>query len=468
MVRLLLAHGANPDWTKGSLSCGGTTLHEAIALGCPDEILELLLDARAARDFLDRDGRTPLAFAVRLGAVSAERILRGRGADDAQVAPVDRWVGACFQEDEHAAATLLRERFELTRAEHQLVPRAIRSGKPLAVRLLLAGGARPDVPDDDGQSALHLAAARADTALCALLLDQGAPLEARNFDEKTPLECAQTHAATRAFLLARGAREAASEADAGERAERFERAADCVVSGDLEELRTLLARDPDLVRARSPRPHRATLLHYAAANGVEAARQRTPPNAVEVVQLLLDAGSDPDALCFTFRGGPEQTMLGLLTTSGHPVKAGLLLPLVATMLRAGAHASPRYELLVDLREACAAGRSHSIALDPASERAELALTDAARLGELELVRDLLDRGVHVDAAPENRITALHQAAFSGNAKLCEHLLELGADLGARDALYNGVPAGWAEAGGHPELARSLADRARATHKEESR
>ena len=45
-----------------------------------------------------------------------------------------------------------------------------------------------------------------------------------------------------------------------------------------------LRRDPALVRARSsrvccfdPPVHRATLLHYVAANGVEAYRQKTPP-----------------------------------------------------------------------------------------------------------------------------------------------------------------------------------------------
>src|SRR3712207_570768 len=42
--------------------------------------------------------------------------------------------------------------------------------------------------------------------------------------------------------------------------DEFEAAADAVVGGDLDRLRALLATNPGLVRARSSRVHRATLL----------------------------------------------------------------------------------------------------------------------------------------------------------------------------------------------------------------
>lgn len=54
--------------------------------------------------------------------------------------------------------------------------------------------------------------------------------------------------------------------------------------------------------------------------------------------------------------------------------------------------------------------------------------------------------------------ALHQAAFEGNAELVEELLARGADLSLRDAVYDGTPAGWAEAGGNEDLAKRLAAR----------
>ena len=77
---------------------------------------------------------------------------------------------------------------------------------------------------------------------------------------------------------------------------RFETAVDAMVAGDRNVLEALLREDPALAAARSARRHHATLLHYVAANGVEGWRQRTPPNAVEIARLLLDAGADPNAL----------------------------------------------------------------------------------------------------------------------------------------------------------------------------
>ncbi|MGI8618939.1 MAG: hypothetical protein ACR2L6_07590 [Gemmatimonadaceae bacterium] len=75
---------------------------------------------------------------------------------------------------------------------------------------------------------------------------------------------------------------------------RFEQAVDAVVAGDVPALRAMLQDSPGLVQARSTRRHQATLLHYVGANGVEDARQKTPPNAVEVAKLLLDAGAEVD------------------------------------------------------------------------------------------------------------------------------------------------------------------------------
>src|SRR5262249_17831217 len=49
----------------------------------------------------------------------------------------------------------------------------------------------------------------------------------------------------------------------------FEAAADAIINGDAQTVRTLLAEHPGLVQERSTREHRSTLLHYVAANGVE-------------------------------------------------------------------------------------------------------------------------------------------------------------------------------------------------------
>src|SRR5882757_7210862 len=54
---------------------------------------------------------------------------------------------------------------------------------------------------------------------------------------------------------------------------KFELAVDAVVTGDAAALERLLSESPALIRARSTRRHRSTLLLYVGANGVENYRQ---------------------------------------------------------------------------------------------------------------------------------------------------------------------------------------------------
>src|SRR5687768_4838178 len=135
--------------------------------------------------------------------------------------------------------------------------------------------------------------------------------------------------ATAQFMIAQ-AHGFASWADLSRHVERigrdpqsvpFEAAADAIVGGELQLLEALLAKHPELILARSARVHRATLLHYVAANGVEDFRQKTPANAVAVARLLLESGAEVDALAETYGGGPLQTTLNLLVSSVHPAAA---------------------------------------------------------------------------------------------------------------------------------------------------
>jgi len=102
----------------------------------------------------------------------------------------------------------------------------------------------------------------------------------------------------------------------------FERAVDAVVMGRLRELRRLLAEQPDLVTRRSAYGHRATLLHYTAANGVEIRRQVVPHNADQIAAVLLSAGANVAATLNAY-GGSYDT-LAMLQSSGHPAGAGMV------------------------------------------------------------------------------------------------------------------------------------------------
>src|SRR5690242_14003202 len=119
----------------------------------------------------------------------------------------------------------------------------------------------------------------------------------------------------------------------------FETAADAVISGDIEALRSMLHADPELVRRRSARKHRATLLHYVAANGGEDERQRTPANAPEVAKTLLDAGAEVDATADMYDSGA--TTMEMLVSSEHPAAAGLQSALAELLLDYGADINRR-------------------------------------------------------------------------------------------------------------------------------
>ena len=110
---------------------------------------------------------------------------------------------------------------------------------------------------------------------------------------------------------------------------RFEEAVDALIAGNLARLSRLLDADPGLIRARSCYGHRATLLHYTGANGVETHRQKTPLNAVEIARLLIERGADVDAAADMYGGG--QTTLHLVETSAHPAAAGVAEPLAALL-----------------------------------------------------------------------------------------------------------------------------------------
>jgi ankyrin repeat protein len=266
--------------------------------------------------------------------------------------------------------------------------------------------------------------------------------------------------------------------DAREEGNEFEAAVDAVVGGDLATLASLVRLHPELIRARSTRVHRATLLHYVAANGVEDFRQKTPPDAVAVARFLLEAGAEVDALANTYGGGKDQTTMNLLVSSTHPADAGLQGPLVETLLDFGAaingvanDSSPLMTALAfAYREAAdvlarrgarvdnvitAAGVGRvdlvrrlvvdAVTLDPdvplapswphwlampgdAKARIELAFVWACKLARVPVAELLLDRGVDPAASDGDQMTALHWAAANGAMELIRRLVERGAPL----------------------------------------
>ncbi len=262
---------------------------------------------------------------------------------------------------------------------------------------------------------------------------------------------------------------------------RFERAVDAVVDGDLEIVRALLSEEPALARARSTRDHRATLLHYIAANGHEGFRQRTPQNAVAIAELLLASGSEPDALAHMY--AHDVTTMQMLVSSVHPHLAGVQVPLVEILLRRGAapdgpdgEGSPvltafrfHFPLAADalvrggaradtLLIAAALGRADVVdrriaadgTLHPAARatapwprlsddpRAHLAqaFTWACTFGHIGVVEVMLGRGVDPDSEDADA-SGLHFAAAHGHLDIVDLLVQHGASLEKRNS-YGGT------------------------------
>jgi hypothetical protein len=261
-----------------------------------------------------------------------------------------------------------------------------------------------------------------------------------------------------------------------EKGRQFEAAADAVVHGDVETLRRMLREDPELIRARSPRVHKATLLHYVAANGVEDFRQKTPPNALEVATVLLDEGPEVDAVAETYGGGLGQTTLNLLVSSTHPHVAGLQSKLAELLLDYGAaingleddgspimtalafwygetaatlaHRGARIDNLI---VAAAVGRLdvvkqmvqdantltptvrtyetvwYKLPRDPRAH-IEMAAAMAAHYRRDDVLDFLLGIGVSPSAKDLDDMTLLHWAGATGDLALIERLVKRGASL----------------------------------------
>jgi ankyrin repeat protein len=447
---LLLDHGADPDWNKVTWGFEGSSVTEAVVLGAPLSLLVRMIDAGARVDFEDRAGRTPLQLAVSLHRESHARALMDAGADQTRVRDVDRALGRCF------AGGVMQDISGFSgvkSVDHVWLCRAIRSADGDTAIRLLAGGVNPDATDDDGMTALHLAAQSGNIEVCQCLLESGADVNARNYASDPPLDVALGLSDSDEIVALLRQYGAVGALPVMGLAEAFEAAADAVVAGDSQRLQALLNQFPDLVRARSTRPHRCTLFHYLGANGYESERQKTPANAVEIIQMLLNAGCDPNALCYTYRGGAGQSAFGLMTSSSHPREAGLMLAMAAAMVNGGAKVDPTYECLLGCYQSLQDTDTLTLE-DP--ELAGLALIEAAMLGEHELVTALVRAGADVNARNGVNATALHQAAINGDQKLVELLLARGADPAIRDDTFNGRPSGWAYAGGHVDLGKKLA------------
>lgn len=271
----------------------------------------------------------------------------------------------------------------------------------------------------------------------------------------------------------------------------FAAAVTAIGDGDVEALRKLLDRTPELVRQRSSPPKNATLLHYSSFNGSERLAHAAPSTAPAVARLLLERGAEVDALAFD---DGKATALCWTLSSWFTFESGVQNALADTLLKGGAaiegvlgdgaplghaigfgytsaveHLAHRGAFADHLTAAAALGDESRLAgwlgedgrFTPAAlrftygakeetgrfswppprspEPMALALVTAATHGRDEVVRWLLDVGVDPSASVSLGQTALHFAAYAGHPRVVEVLLAAGARADARERQFDRTP-----------------------------
>lgn len=265
----------------------------------------------------------------------------------------------------------------------------------------------------------------------------------------------------------------------------FRDAVSAIDTGDVNALESLLSAHPELVRDRlDDEDHgeayfrRPYLLWFVAENPIR--NGKLPQNIAQVTRAILQAAERQgvDSL-------REQTdyALALVCSGRIPREQGVQRELIDVLVDAGAdpggalvpalahHEIDAVERLLErgakltLLAAVGTGRTDDVTRllpEASADDRQIALAAAALYGQPHTLALLIDSGVDVNAYNppgfHDSATALHHAVGSGSLAAVKVLVDAGADLGAKDRIYQGTPLDWAEYLQQPEVAAYLRER----------
>jgi ankyrin repeat protein len=299
-----------------------------------------------------------------------------------------------------------------------------------AVKFLLERDADPNIRcEGDNAYPLHFAAEKNDLALICLLIEHGAdPIGEGDYHEleiigwATAFENIPVVPEVVECLLSHGARHNVFSA---------------VAVGDVEAIRIIVARSPDVLERRLETANRRRMpLHLAVMK-----RQQ------QSLITLLELGANPESLDeATF------TALDQAAMNGDREMADILLARGAKLRLPAAIALGR------TREVERLLQRDPDSLKPGGRWGTLVVRASERASG-EVIEALLSAGAYVNVHDDRKTavdsalgyTPLHAAAFNGNLSAAEVLLKHGADVCARDDKWHGTPGGWASYAGHIAL-----------------
>jgi hypothetical protein len=158
---------------------------------------------------------------------------------------------------------------------------------------------------------------------------------------------------------------------------------------------------------------------------------------IGLIDVLIDAGAALD-------GNPENALVnGNFAAAEHLVARGAPVSLASALCLA------RWD---DVRR---------LGPTASAEDKQFGLVLAALKGKAEALAKVIGLGVDLNAPCANlysHATALHHAVYSGSLDAVKVLVEAGAGLDTKDAIYEGTPLGWAEYGKQVEIAEFLRER----------
>jgi len=249
----------------------------------------------------------------------------------------------------------------------------------------------------------------------------------------------------------------------------FREAVEAIDSGNIASLQNSLRKNPELINKRLETPTDGYFKHpylmwFVADNPIR--HEKLPANIVDVTRILIAAAKQ-----YATDSYAQQIdyTLGLVATGRIPRESGVQNEWIDLLIDNGATPGNGIGALAHgntdaakhliekggkLTLATAIGLDMEVEVHRLSKHAsksdlETALMMAAFYGNAKWISYLIPVGVNVNAYLDrssgfhSHATALHQAVFSASLESVKILVSAGADLNAKDKVYEGTPLGWA-------------------------